>query len=416
MAQAERGASSLTVRRRDIRVAERPSRSVETAAAIARAVLEHGPVARSTVARVAGLSTATVSVVAGRLVEAGVLREAPEAVGPRSSAGRPHVPLDIDTERTAVVGIHLAVPCFTVSLLDLRGRVLVAQRVPYADDRPDPDVELPRVARAVDDLVAEAGDRRVVGLGAAAGGRVDPERGVLVEHPVLGWRDVSLGDMLARATGLQVAVDGHTRSLLRAERLFGEVRVAARRSVVQLFVGNVVDVAFAVGDTVHHGPRMAAGRIAHLPVEGCDVPCACGRSGCLQAAVSERSLVRRAVAAGIVEEPDVRLVVAAAEAGDPYALGMLHERARLVGRAAGTLLDLFNPEVLLVQEIGVNRLPALRETLRAEVLRGSEVAAERDLAATVRPSSFPLDALAVAGGTAFLGRLYDAPLDAMPLS
>ena len=47
-------------------------------------------------------------------------------------------------------------------------------------------------------------------------------------------------------------------------------------------------------------PRSAAGSVAHLPVDGCDLPCSCGRVGCLQAAVGEKSLVRRALTAGLI--------------------------------------------------------------------------------------------------------------------
>lgn len=95
-------------------------------------------------------------------------------------------------------------------------------------------------------------------------------------------------ELLGARTGLPVHVDGHARALVNAERLFGRAR--GSRSVLHLFVGNVVDAAFATNDEVHHGPRSQAGAIAHLPVPGGTEPCACGRTGCLQAELSERTL------------------------------------------------------------------------------------------------------------------------------
>src|SRR6266700_3003336 len=101
---------------------------------------------------------------------------------------------------------------------------------------------------------------------------------------------------------MPVRVDSHARALIRAEQLFGDRRT--RASAVHMFVGNVVDAAFATGGTVHHGPRSAAGAVAHLPLRGRADSCRCGRSGCLEAAVSEEALARRAAAQQIIAEPD----------------------------------------------------------------------------------------------------------------
>lgn len=211
-------------------------------------------------------------------------------------------------------------------------------------------------------------------------------------------------DVLGARTGLPVHVDGHARALVNAERLFGRAR--GSRSLLQLFVGNVVDAAFATNDEVHHGPRSQAGAIAHLPVPGGTEPCACGRTGCLQAELSERTLCRRARRAGIVEGVNPMHVVAAAAAGDPVAARLLVERAGAVGRAVRLLLDVLNPETVVVTEVGVlhreDCLAALREGVGD------------DRAASVLPSSFPDSVLAVAGGSVALDVLYRDPLAASP--
>ena len=382
-----------------------PRRSPDSTAAVLRAVLDHGPIARSSVARVTRLSAATVSGVVSSLLDRGLVREAPEAAG-RPGIGRPHVPLDIETDAVAVAGAHIAVPHITTALLDLRGRVLAERQDPHGER--DPASVLAALGAGVCALRREhGGRRRIIGLGLATGGWVNTADGTVVEHPVLGWRNVHAGAALARATGLPVRVDSNSRALLRAEQLFGDVATRARHSAVHLFVGNVVDVAFAVGGPVHQGPRSAAGAVAHLPVEGCAELCACGRVGCLQAAVSEQTLVRRALADGLIDRPDVAAVVAAAGNGHPAAVALLQERARLVGRAAGLLLDLFDPEVLVIAEAGSSRLPACLATLRAEAAAWSATGA--DMTRTVHPTSFPGRVLAVAGAAVALGQVYAAP-------
>ncbi|RZU24871.1 ROK family transcriptional regulator [Streptomyces sp. BK239] len=371
-----------------------------SASVVLRSVLEHGPVARSTIARVTGLSPASVTDHCARLSELGLIRES--AVLRRSNGvGRPHVPVDLDDSRFMVGGVHVAVPYTTVALLDLRGRV-VARRELRHEGRggAEPGAVLARAADGLNALLGEAPGGRALGVGVAVGGWVDRDSGTVVEHPLLGWRDVPVREAFRARVGLPVQVDGHARALVNAERLFG--RAGGGRSVLHLFAGNVVDAAFATHDEVHHGPRSQAGAIAHLPLAGGDEPCECGRVGCLQVELSERTLCRRAREAGVIDGDNPMHVVAAAADGDPVAVRLLVGRARLVGRAAALLMDVLNPERVVVTEVGALHREDCLAAVREEV--------GPDRAASVAPSSFPDSVLAVAGGAVALDVLYRDPL------
>jgi predicted NBD/HSP70 family sugar kinase len=222
---------------------------------------------------------------------------------------------------------------------------------------------------------------RLLGVGVATGGWVDPRSGVLAEHVLLGWREVKVAALLERLLGVCVRIDSHARSLARAEQLFGDTR--SRESVLTLFVGNVVEAAFALGDDMIRGPRSHAGVVAHLPVPDSDVPCDCGRVGCLQAVVSERRIIRLALAAGCIDRPQV-------------------------GRAAATISDLLNPAIIVVMENGVIHFPDCLGVLRAEF--ALHAASERDPADVVIATSFPDDRLAIAAGGVMLDAVYRDPL------
>ena len=369
------------------------------ASVILRSVLEHGPVARSTISRLTGLSPASVTDYCARFTELGLIRES--ATPQRSKGvGRPHVPVDLDASRFVVGGVHVAVPYTTVALLDLRGRVVAERRIGHDSCLADPSRVLARAAAGLDALLTEAAGATPLGVGVAAGGWVDRDSGSIVDHPLLGWRDVPVRELLGDRTGLPVHVDGHARALVNGERLFGRAR--GSRSVLHLFVGNVVDAAFATNDEVHHGPRSQAGAIAHLPLRGGTEPCDCGRVGCLQVELSERTLCRRAREAGIVDGVNPTHVVTAAERGDPVAVRLLTQRARMVGRAVGLLLDILNPETVVVTELGVIRREDCLRALREEVGDAR--------ASAVVPTSFPDSVLAVAAGSVMLDVLYRDPL------
>ncbi|MGK5531847.1 ROK family protein [Streptomyces sp. URMC 129] len=373
------------------------------AAAVFRAVLDHGPIARSGIARLSGLSPAAVSRQYLGLARLGLVRERPElTVG--GSVGRPQVPVDIDTEGPLVGGLHIGVPTSTYCLLDLRGGVVARARADHAGLTPDAVLDL--VLGKLSGFLAErAGRRPVLALGAVIGGWVDPGEGVVVRHEALGLRELPLRALLERALGLPVHVDNHARAIAEAEILFG--RPAARRGLVHLFIGNVVDAAVGIAGVVHQGPRSAAGDIDHLPVGARGARCGCGRTGCLRAAASDTAVAERAVREGVVPEPDVRLVVDAAAAGDRRADRLLRERARLVGRAAALLTDVLNPDLVLVTELSSILNPEYLEVMGAELVARSHVC--DDPARLAGPHAGPA-VLPVAGGIPALSALYRSPL------
>ncbi|MFJ8857858.1 ROK family protein [Streptomyces sp. NPDC102451] len=383
------------------------------AATVLRTVLDHGPVARRTIAELCGLSPAAVSRQCTDLVRLGLVRELPELVA-SSGVGRPQIPIDLHTgsaegdEGTAgpvAGGIHIGVPASTFGLMDLRGRLLARRHLSHEGIAPG---DLPRrivdVMRGfLDDAVR---DRPLLGVGAALGGWVDPALGTAVRHDALGWHQRPLAAELARGLGgVEVRIDNHARAIAQSEILFG--RPAARRSLVHLFVGNVVDAALGIAGVVHQGPGSGAGDVAHLPVPDSTVPCACGRTGCLEATASNTAIALTAVRRGIVPEPDVFLVVDAAAAGDRRADRLLRERARAVGRAAALLLDVLNPDLIVVTEHSSLLNPEYLEEIRGAAVDLSHVCGDPERIVSPHAGTATLP---VAAGTILLNPLFRRPL------
>jgi predicted NBD/HSP70 family sugar kinase len=385
-----------------------PSGADGGAGALLRAVLRLGPLARTELARETGLSPAAVSRHTAALVGMGLLRQLPPPAGP-PRAGRPQMPVDIDTGHHVVAGVHIGVPAVTFALVDLRGRVVAEQRSPREGDAA---AVLAGIRRRLPGFLARhAGDRSPLGVGVVTGGWVDAERGTVVEHAPLGWRDVrvraELGAQAAGGSRLPVHVDSHARALARAELLFGAGR--GHSELVHLFVGNVVDAAIATGGTVLRGHRSGAGDVAHLPMPGVTSSCRCGRTGCLQAAVAESTLARRAYDEGLVPAPDFTLLLDEAAGGNRRVLRMLRARLRLVARAAALLLDVINPSVLVLTEAAVIRMPELMADLHEEIAAQSHLCA--DPARTVVPTSFGRRVLSVAAGSAVLDTVHRHPME-----
>ncbi|MCX5072885.1 ROK family protein [Streptomyces sp. NBC_00513] len=415
------------------------SRAAANAATVLRTVLAHGPVARSGISALSGLSQAAVSRQTTGLLRSGLLRELPHPTGTGGTgetgetggpgtAGRPRIPLDLHTGAVGgplAAGLHIGVPASNFSLVDLRGQVVARRTLPHTDGPPTSArlaTELGRFLRehghathshtgTATGPAAKTAHRPLLGIGAALGGWIRPAEGTVVRHEALGWYDKPLAAELSAALGLPVHLDNHARAVARAEMLFGHP--SARRSLVHLFIGNVVDAAFGIEGTVHQGPGAAAGDVAHLPVPGSAVRCACGRTGCLQATASDTALGAEAVRLGIVPEPAIGLIVDAAATGDPRADRLLRGRARAVGRAAALLLDVFNPAVLLVSELSSILHEGYLDEIREAATAQSHVC--DDPARIIGPYAGPA-VLTQASATVLLGPLFQDPAAAPALA
>lgn len=171
----------------------------------------------------------------------------------------------------------------------------------------------------------------------------------------------------------------------------------------------MVDAAITTGGAVLRGRRSGAGEVAHLPLGEPGARCGCGRTGCLQASVSERALAERAFADGLIPAPVFLLLLELAREGRPAAVRMLRERLRRVGRAAALLLDVLGPEVLVVAEAAVVHAPELLPDLYEGVAAHSRLRADPER--TVVPTSFGPHVLAVAAGAVVLDAVYRRPME-----
>lgn len=251
----------------------------------------------------------------------------------------------------ATGGLHIGVPASAFCLVDLRGR-LPARRALSHEGRDPADLSA-EIAAELGRFLAAAGPQRPLpGVGAALGGWIRPDEGVVVHHPVLRWRQKPLGAELSAVLGVPVRVDHHARAAARAEILFG--RPEARLSLVHLFIGHGVDAAFGMEGTVHQGPGSAAGDVAHLPCPDRRRPARAGvpaaSSGGLRPRAGHRcGAPRRCAGAVRPARPSTCWYTR-----PPPALrgpaGRCGSAPRAGGRAAALLLDVFNPAVMVVTE------------------------------------------------------------------
>ncbi|MGK8521564.1 ROK family protein [Nocardia asteroides] len=346
----------------ELRIADNP------AAAVLRAATS-GPISRDNAVRATGLSIATVNRQVSALLAAGLLRERPDLTA-SGAVGRPRVPFEIDHDAYLTIGIHIGAAVTKIVAADLRGRILGGLAI--ATPQTGQEFATTTVARSAKAFLQRWHRRRALWAGVAIGGRVDPLTGV-VDHPKLEWRGAQVGPVLGEVLELPVSVAPHVEAMAGSELLLptGEPKDRVERgSSLYFYVRETAGVAVTLDGRVHT-PSNGPGSIAHLPT-GSNVECACGRRGCLEVTVGDRSLHSRAVGRGIIPAHNgtagstIADLYRAAEAGSEPARELLAERATILGHTVAMVRDMLNPDrVILGGQAFTGYRPAVAHVARA---------------------------------------------------
>lgn len=201
--------------------------------------------------------------------------------------------------------------------------------------------------------VLAAADNPVDAVGISTAGIVEPGTGVITHATDLlrGWAGTALGDRVARHLDLPVAVlnDVHAHGV--GEALAGAA--ADCRSALVVAVGTGIGGCLVVDGRPVLGTRGVAGHVGHVPAaEAEGLPCSCGRTGHLEALASG-SGVRAAFRRRAGEDlPTVDIAALADPSSDDErhraAVAVLAAAGRATGRAVGGLLNVLDPDVVVV--------------------------------------------------------------------
>lgn len=309
-------------------------------------------ISRVELADATGLTQATVSTVVRRLIDEGLVVEAGRGA---STGGKPRTLLRIQPTARYAIGVQLGTDATTFVLADLGGATVARwRRGPLTPEAPERAVEI--IAAEVDGIVERAGvdRRRISGLGAVAPGPLRAGTGIMLARPSMaGWVDFPLRSRLEDATGLPVLLDNDATAT--AAGLFWTDGLDLSTTLVALFMGQGIGAGMLDRGQVYRGASGNAGEIGHVTVDLNGPPCWCGNRGCIEVLAGPAAVVERARSIGVDLGPVDRPVLAAfgalarlALAGDRTALDLVEDSARYVAVAAHTLVNVIDPDLLVL--------------------------------------------------------------------
>ncbi|MEV7152585.1 ROK family transcriptional regulator [Streptomyces sp. NPDC093084] len=355
---------------RDIRTANRYE--------VLRHIIAESPTSRQELASVTGLSLATVATLVGELLE---LRMITEVGFEDSAGGRPRGLVAVHASGGTLIGVDIAETYVHVELFDLALNVLARAEEDLRPGEHRPEQVVGHVAAAVDSVAARAGAAggRVLGVGVSVPGQVDRDTGIAEYAPNWDWHDVPLLDLLSEHITHPLHLDNPLRACAVAEQWFGAAR--GRGDAVVVNLGTGVGAGLALGGGLHRGVSNSAGEWGHTTLVWDGRPCHCGNRGCVETYVGAPGIMlnlREVCPDSPLLRPDDQTATIEALArgvadGDPVAVRVVRDTARYIGAGVANLVNLLNPELVVLsswvaRRLGGPLLEEVREAVRLHAL------------------------------------------------
>lgn len=198
---------------------------------------------------------------------------------------------------------------------------------------------------------------KIIGIGMSLTGRVDANNGY--SYTYFNFNETPLTDILQERLGIRAYIENDSRAMMYAEKIFGVVK--DEKNVLFLNLGRGVGVGMMFEDKLYYGKTGFAGEFGHIPLFDNEIICHCGKKGCLETEASGIALEKMFVArmnageTSVLSEKrkagkDILLydIIEAANNDDVLSISLISEIAEKLGRGVGVLINLFNPELVIV--------------------------------------------------------------------
>ena len=226
-----------------------------------------------------------------------------------------------------------------------------------------PRIVIKRICEAIDRVMGQAGLdlTQLHNISIAAAGAIDSKNGVVTLSPNLpGWRNIPLAETLRQKYPTRVFLIHDANASALAEHRYGAGR--GTKNMIYLTVSTGIGGGIIINNRIYEGASGAAGEIGHMTIDVNGPKCNCGNTGCLEMLASGTALAREAVRRiqqgekslltgmvnGKIENITAREVGEAAEKGDAVASASINQIAGYLGIGLVNLVNIFNPEVIVI--------------------------------------------------------------------
>ncbi len=336
----------------NLRLVQKINRSL-----ILNLIKDKGPISRADISKITKLTRSTVSSIVDYLIRKDLIKE----IGLTSSGvGRKAILLELNSKAYYSIGVDLGTLHTTITIIDLLGRI--EKRIEYPTNcQLEKDNILEKLKANIYNIIKNSGLKRkkIAGIGVAAPGLID-KKGTMLITPNFGWRDTPLREILEKKFHIPVFVDNNVNAMALAESEFGEGQGV--KNFVFINVGMGIGAGVVINGELFYGESNCTGEIGHTTVDYNGPKCSCGNNGCLEVMASGPAVTKRAIKAikegekSLISELvnyelnqiSAEIVATAANQGDKLGRSIMEETGEYLGTGVANIINLFNPELVIV--------------------------------------------------------------------
>jgi len=267
-----------------------------------------------------------------------------------------------DSLRQFVVGVDLGGTKIAAGLFTAEGK-LTLQHLQPTRAQEGPQAVIEGLRQAVLQLISQAGIdfSQLKGIGLAAAGAIDSHNGVVTLSPNLpGWRNIPLRQIMKDSLGITIYLTNDANAAALGEYLFGAGQNVA--NLVYVTVSTGIGGGIIINGEVYEGVSGAAGEVGHMTIDINGPACNCGSNGCLETLASGAALAREArrhieagegaaileASGGDLAQVSAKTVFLAVQQGDRLAGELIRRTGRYLGVGLANLVNIFNPELIII--------------------------------------------------------------------
>ena len=338
-----------------------------TRALVLQLIRREGRISRADIAKHTQLSRSTVSSIITDLLEDSLVTET--GIG-TSKGGRRPIILEFNYPANYIIGLDVSRNSVTAVITDLNARVCARQHIPF-NVNDGPQVGMPIIKQLISTMLKDSpvGRGKISAIGVGVPGPLDYRSGRTIAPPVMpGWDNVPIKDELLQTFHLPISIDNDANLAAMAEHRWGAGQGA--QNLIYIYLSSAgIGSGLIIDGHLYRGSIGSAGEIGHttLNITSQESPPGPNNIGTLESLASQPTLLREARAAGLIDEKAtvedfLRLVETSAQSCQ-----LLQQKAHYIGVAIAGIINILNPDRVVVGGVIPENSPLMIDTIRETV-------------------------------------------------
>lgn len=298
----------------------------------------------------------------------------------RGQVGRKAATYTINEHYGYTVGLHINIFKTLLAVMDLRGKIISKVELDMERVPEDPSELIGQILNGLEEVIQKSGvdKHKLLGIGIASPGPVNPKEGMILSPPNLPHlRYLPIVKIVEERHGLPVLLCKDTNAIAMGE--FWRGAGASHENMVYIDADMGIGSGLIVMGALQEGHNFVAGEFGHITIDPNGPLCNCGNIGCLEAMASGIAMLRdaRQRIASMPSHPlykkvdslSIQQMLHAGLNGDLVAISIINKAAYHMGNALASLINILDPEVIIMGGVLVLEYEPYLNIVRDRVLQ-----------------------------------------------